>query len=169
MKSTPILRRQLQKAERGFAIVSALFIVVVLAALGAFILSVSTNQHVGSALDVQGARAYEAARSGVEWGLYRVQATPAYNFSYGTPVVAVNSADPNARVCPASPTSYVPAAPVLSGFIVTVTCVATVDGNGGPTSFAVEATAYNQPFAGACPNTTNPGGNYVERRLAVSF
>ncbi len=122
---TPHFAR-LRAASRGFAIVSAIFILVVLAALGAFIVNVSTSQHVGSALDIQGVRAYQAARAGVEWGIYQVQATPAYNFSYGTPAVAVGSANPNTRLCPASPSSFIPAAPILAGFTVTVTCIATV-------------------------------------------
>ena len=71
------------KFPRGFAIVSAIFILVVLSVLGAAMVSLSTSQHLGSAQDVQGARAYQAARSGVEWGLYQVQSTAAYAFSYG--------------------------------------------------------------------------------------
>ena len=31
----------------------------------------STTQHLGSALDIQGARAYLAARTGIEWGLHK--------------------------------------------------------------------------------------------------
>jgi len=147
---------------RGFAIVSAIFILVVLAALGAFVLNVATSQQAGSALDVQGVRAYQAARAGLEWGLYRVQSTAAYNFGY-------TSTDPNTRACPASPSSFVPAAPTLAGFTVTVTCTATADGSGGPTIFTVVATACNQPTAGACPNTANPTSAYAERRVSVAF
>ena len=156
---------------RGFAIVSAIFILVVLAALGAFIVSVSTGQQVGLALDLQGVRAYQAARAGIEWGVYRVQATPAYNFSYGTPAVAVGSANPNTRLCPASPTSFVPAAPTLAGFTVTVTCLATVDlVNGGPTVYTLQSTACNRPAAGACPPAAPaPGTDYIERRIEVTL
>ncbi|MFA7280532.1 MAG: hypothetical protein WC100_10570 [Sterolibacterium sp.] len=153
---------------RGFSIVSAIFILVVLAALGAFIVTVSTNQQIGSALDVQGERAFQAARAGVEWGVYQVQATTAYNFGY-------TSVDPNTRACPTSPTSFTfpAAATSLVGFTVTVTCVATVDpgGYGGPTVYQVVATACNQPNAAdpKCPNLTNPTSFYVERRLEVTF
>ncbi|MEO7031146.1 MAG: hypothetical protein ABI075_02240 [Burkholderiaceae bacterium] len=59
-------------AQRGFSIVSAIFLLVVLAALGAFMLTFSTAQHISSALDVQGARAYHAARAGIDWGAYAV-------------------------------------------------------------------------------------------------
>ena len=161
----------LRAGPRGFAIVSAIFILVVLAALGAFIVSVSTGQQAGSTLDIQGVRAYQAARAGIEWGVYQVQATPAYNFSYGTPAVAVGSANPNARLCPASPSSVVPAAPTLAGFTVTVTCTRTVDLiNGGPTVYTLQSTACNQPAAGACPAAAPaPGVDYIERRIEVTL
>ncbi|GBL44632.1 MSHA biogenesis protein MshP [Sulfuriferula multivorans] len=58
--------------QRGFAIVAAIFLVVVLAALGAFMLTFSSVQHITSAQDVQGTRAYQAARTGIEWGAYQV-------------------------------------------------------------------------------------------------
>ena len=162
---------QLRTRPRGFAIVSAIFILVVLGALGAFIVNISTNQQTGSALDIQGVRAYQAARAGIEWGIYQVQATPAYNFSYGTPAVAVGSANPNTRLCPASPTSFVPAAPALAGFTVTVTCIATVDlVNGGPTVYTLQSTACNRPAAGACPPAVPaPGADYIERRIEVTL
>ncbi len=154
---------------RGFAIVTAIFILVVLAALGAFIVSISTNQQIGTALDIQGVRAYQAAKSGVEWGIYQIEATPAYNFSYGTPAVAVGNANPNTRACPASPASFAPAAPTLAGFTVTVTCAATLDVNNGPTVFRVVSTACNQPAAGACPNNAPTSPDYVERRIEVTL
>jgi MSHA biogenesis protein MshP len=56
----------------GFSIVSAIFILVVLAALGAAIVTVATSQHVSSAIDLQGSRAYWAARSAAEHGLMQV-------------------------------------------------------------------------------------------------
>lgn len=156
--------RSAAKRMRGFAIVSAIFILVVLAALGAFIVNISTNQHIGSALDVQGVRAYQAARAGVEWGLYQVQATAAYNFGY-------TSTDPNTRACPATPASFSPTAATLSGFTVTVTCTATPGTSGGPTIYTVQSTACSQPNAAEprCPNITNPDPLYIERRIDVAF
>ena len=162
--------------QSGFTIVSAIFILVVLAALGAFMVTVSTTQQIGSALDVQGTRVYQAARSGIEWGVYQVQATAAYNFGH-------TSTDPNTRLCPggtlSSTTSFaLPAtATTMSGFVVTVTCVATADprGLGGPIIFTVVSTACNQPQSGwtatsvACPPTSDPTNLYLERRLEVVF
>lgn len=66
------LRRPRRAVARGFTIVAAIFLLVVLAALGAFVLTVSSAQHMTSAQDLQGTRAYQAARSGIEWGAYRV-------------------------------------------------------------------------------------------------
>mgnify|MGYP001073490976 FL=1 len=139
--------KRLMKDSGGFALFSAIFILVVLAALGAFILNISSSQQIGSALDVQGVRAYQAARAGVEWGLYR-------QLQGGSCVATTN---------------FVPTASTLSGFTVSVTCVGTPDANGGPTIYTVTATACSQPNAGACPNTVNPGALYIERRLTVTF
>lgn len=57
--------------QQGFSVVAAIFLVVVLAALGAFMVSLSTTQHSSSALDLQGSRAYQAARAGLEWGAWQ--------------------------------------------------------------------------------------------------
>jgi len=160
------------KRLRGFAIVSAIFILVVLAALGAFIVNISTSQQIGSALDVQGVRAYQAARAGIEWGLYQVNATPAYNFSYGdgtsTPQ-AVEAVNPNLRSCASASGTFTPAAPTLSGFKVTVACTQsdpTLALPGEPIVFTLISTACSEA---PCPNTTNPGALYIERRLQVSL
>ena len=56
-------------AQRGFAAIAAIFLVVVLAALGGFMLTFSNTQQLTSAQDVQGSRAYWAARAGLEWGI----------------------------------------------------------------------------------------------------
>lgn len=59
------------RARKGFAVVTAIFLLVVLAALGVGMLMFSRAQQVSSSYDVQGARAYQAARAGIEWALYR--------------------------------------------------------------------------------------------------
>ena len=55
------------KHVRGFTLVSAIFLLVIMAMLGAFMTSFSTTQHVDSANDLQGSRGYRAARMGSEW------------------------------------------------------------------------------------------------------
>lgn len=59
-------------SERGFSLVSAIFLLVVIAALGTFAVTLSTTQHQSEAMDVMGKRAYQAARAGVEWGAFQI-------------------------------------------------------------------------------------------------
>lgn len=87
--------------QRGVGLVTAIFLLVVLAGLGAALLNISTSQQVSSAMDVQGARAYQAARAGTEWGLFQRL---------------------RANSCVGAQT-FVPPAPTLSAFTVTVRCV----------------------------------------------
>lgn len=63
------MRIQIRRFEQGVAAIAALFLLVVLAALGAFMVTFSNAQHASSAQDVQGSRAYWAARAGLEWGI----------------------------------------------------------------------------------------------------
>ncbi len=60
--------------QRGFAAIAAIFLVVGLAALAAFMVTFSNTQQLTSAQDVQGSRAYWAARAGLEWGVSRALA-----------------------------------------------------------------------------------------------
>lgn len=155
-------------AQHGFSIVAAIFILVVLAALGAFMVTISTTQAIGSALDIQGSRAYQAARSGIEWGVWQVQSTAAYRFGYTAAGVATV---PNTRSCASASGSFAfpGSATTLSGFTVTVSCNTFTDASSGPTVFQIIAVACNQPSGGNCPNNTNPNSFYVERRLEVVF
>jgi MSHA biogenesis protein MshP len=93
--------------QSGFAAIAAIFLVVVLASMGAFMVSISNSQQISSAQDVQGMRAYWAAQGGLEWG-----------------VAAANAAS----ACPASTTAL-----SLDGFAVSVTCTSNVYSEGGKT------------------------------------
>lgn len=138
------------RSGRGFTLVSAIFIVVVLAALGAAVAALSQRQHLGAAAELQTARAVQAARAGLEWAAWQVLRNPA-------PPAA-------APACPAD-TSFAPGG--LDGFTVTVRC-SFVSGSDGPDTFAfytLVANACNAPAAGACPAAGSPGPTYVERQL----
>lgn len=63
--------------QTGFAAIAAIFLVVVLAALGGFMLTFSNTQQLTSAQDIQGSRAYWAARAGLEWAVVAIPANPA--------------------------------------------------------------------------------------------
>jgi len=166
------MNRTIAYRARGFAIVSAIFILVVLTALGAFILNVFTNQQIGSALDVQGIRAYQAARAGVEWGLFSVMQDAGFASNTSTQTVnQLSAASGCVSTSAAAPTttSFTPAADTMSAFKVTVQCFASPS-TSGPWVYSITSTACNQPDAGgSCPNTTNPANLYVERRLTVTF
>ncbi|MCW5624230.1 MAG: hypothetical protein KIT73_05895 [Burkholderiales bacterium] len=51
---------------------SGLFLLIVLALLGVFIVAIFGMQQTTQALDVDGTRAHAAARAGIEWGLMQV-------------------------------------------------------------------------------------------------
>ena len=110
-------RLPVRAAINGFVLPSAIFLLVILAGLAAFMVTFSNTQSITSAQDVQGARAYHAARSGTEWGLYNVldptnDTVKAMVPPYGTGT----SAWPNMPACPAA------AVLAIEGFNVTVNC-----------------------------------------------
>lgn len=141
-----------ERRATGFTLVSVLFIIVVLAALGAAITKVSTRQHLGSAAEVESARALQAARAGLEWAAFQVLRNPA---------------PPAAAPSCFGTTSFTAAG--LTAYTVTVSCSQTA-GSDGSTALAfyqLTANACNAPSSGACPNAgSNPGTTYVERQLA---
>jgi MSHA biogenesis protein MshP len=57
--------------NKGFALVGAVFILVVLGLLSVFIIRINGVGRSTSMLTVQGVRAYYAAFSGLEWGNYQ--------------------------------------------------------------------------------------------------
>src|SRR5829696_6431703 len=99
------------RRQSGFAILTAIFLIVVLAGLGAAMLVVVSFQHGSSAIDVQGANAYQAARTGIERGVYQVMDPH-------------NTLAPGASALPACFASTVVSGS-LAGFITTVTCTVT--------------------------------------------
>lgn len=129
--------------QRGFSIVSAIFLMVTLAALGAFLVSVSGTQHITAGQDVQGARAYQAARAGVEWGAYQALRNAAYACT-----TAGSSSD-----TPAFGGS-------LAGFTVTVACALTTTTEGGN---AVNVYTITSTATAGTVNTKD----YVQRQLRV--
>jgi MSHA biogenesis protein MshP len=82
----------MQRAQRGFSLVSAIFLLVVLAALGAAMVTFSTAQNQSLAMDVLGSRAYQAANAGIEWAAYRIESGP--GGSFGPATVFVPGATP---------------------------------------------------------------------------
>ena len=54
---------KIQRISAGFVLPSAIFLLVILAALAAFLVRIATTQSITSAQDVQGARAYQAEQA----------------------------------------------------------------------------------------------------------
>ena len=128
--------------QRGIGIVTAIFLLVTLAALAVAMVSVFSSQQASSALDVLGARAYLAAKAGAEWGVFQVKR---------------NSS------CVSSTTFAMPSGTTLSSFYVTVTCSAVSDL--GISRYYVTSTACN---ASSCP-PVSIGSDYVQRVVSVRF
>lgn len=140
----------------GFSIVTAIFILLIFALMAVALVSLFTTSQQQSALDVQGARAYQAARAGIEWGLYQHLRL-------------------NAN-CAGSNSFALPAGSSLSTFSVSVTCVQTPAGALTPTTRRqLTAIACNRPAPGnVCPNpvpniNSSSSADYVQRKVQVEF
>lgn len=171
-----LLHAMRRRVQRGFSIVTAIFLVVVLAALGVFILTVTGVQQSSQSLDVQGVRAYQAARAGIEWAAYQVldpnnaQLDPLLTCDANAPAPIPMPA------CPVSPTHIGPGhantlAGSLAPFTVTIQCVQaadTTEGNRRVVVYRVTARACNGITGGSCLAAT-PFAGYVEREIAATF
>ena len=72
MKTLRRPRIRARTRGRGFVLVTAIFLVVIMAALGGFMLNFSANTNIASAQDVQGTRVYWVARSGLQWAVSNI-------------------------------------------------------------------------------------------------
>lgn len=146
LKPGPQDSRRLPRASRGFSIVTAIFLLVVLSFLGVAMVTFSTTQHQSSAMDVLGSRAYQAARAGVEWAAYHVTQSTAGTQWPG---------------CVAG--TSIPVAGTLAPFSLTVDCVPGSYTENGSTVWVYDITA-----------TAKTGGvagdqNYIERVISVKM
>jgi MSHA biogenesis protein MshP len=135
--------------QRGFSIVSAIFLLVVLSFLGVAMVTFSTSQHQSSAMDVMGSRAYQAARAGIEWGAYQVLQNPA-----GIACSVGGTSNPVAM--PVSPST-------LSGFTVDVSCWSYA-----PITEAGTPVTMNKLISTATQGAVSTSG-YVERQITVTI
>lgn len=132
---------------RGFALPTAIFLLVVLAALGGYMVSLSRSSQISSALDIQAARASQAARAGIEWAAWQV--------------IDPQTLQPAPTPCPASPTNLALGG-TFAGFAVRVECARTLEADGADAVaiYRITSTA----SAGA------PGGlDYVERQMEATL
>jgi MSHA biogenesis protein MshP len=137
-----------RRAESGFVLPTAIFLLVILAALAAYMVALSRTSQISSVLDLQGSRAYQAARAGIEWAAWKVVDPQTMPPTSATP-------------CPASPTTLTLGG-TLAAFKVVVTCVRTpaIDGADAVAIYQITSTA-----------TSGVAGevDYVERQIQASF
>lgn len=138
--------RCLRFHERGFSLISAIFLLVVIAALGTFAVTLTTTQQQSAALDIMGSRAHQAARTGIEWGAYQV--LPASAAGYAS----------TCRTGGSNSQTISPLSGILANFTVTVNCVATSHAEGASTVWGY------QLAASAAQGTLNTL-DYVERNI----
>lgn len=133
----------IRNGNSGFAIVTAIFLLVILAALGAFMVSLSGVQHSTASLSASSSRVYYGAKSGLEWGIQRTVA-PALG----------------AGVCSPS-SSFALNGAGLNGVNVTVTCSLSSYTIGGNTHniYTLTSTATFGVLGSA---------DYAERKLSAS-
>jgi MSHA biogenesis protein MshP len=140
-----VFEMRASKRQHGSSLVAAIFLLVVIAGLGVFMLSIYSAQQRTSSMDVRGARAYQAAKAGIEWGSYQIMlpenSSPTlapYNCvgAMGTPTFAGS----------------------LQGYSVSVSCsqTTTTEGNNTIRVYQITATA----SAGAAP-----APDFVERQM----
>ena len=120
-----------------------------LAGLGVAMVSMFSSQNQGAALDEQGARAYQAARAGIEWGVYQR--------------LRNNS-------CVATESFALPAGSMLDAFVVTVTC--TVQPGPDPdlplNVVRIRAEACTATLPATCANAPR-GPDFVQRVVEVQL
>jgi MSHA biogenesis protein MshP len=139
--------------QRGLGAVAAIVVLVLLAALSAAVVRMTTAQQMGSAQEVSAARASQAARAGIEWGLYQ-----AFRGSWTACAGNTQTLDLSADL----------------GMRVTVTCNSSLynEGESAPGTpqtvrvFTLDAVACNS--TSSCPDAARvTGPTYVERRMQI--
>lgn len=148
-------RRAPIRRAAGFALILALFMIVTLAAIGAYMLTVSTGQVEAGVQDEQGNRAYQAARAGIEWGAFQVLKNPGGSFA----TTNCNAAG--------TPSQAITLAGGLAGFRAEVSCQVfgpETEGTASVTVYRVTSTGCNNNPCGS-----GLGPTYIERQLQLTL
>ena len=126
----------------GFVLPSAIFLLVVLGGLAGWLMRLTTVTLATEALELESARAFQAAQAGLEAGIHAGR-----NDS-----------------CAAQTLTFTD---TLARFTATVSCTATTADESGTTVsfYEITSVACNEPSGGACPNATPTLGEYAERRM----
>jgi MSHA biogenesis protein MshP len=131
------------KQQRGFLLPAAIFILVILAALGAYALNITSVQQSTSLQDTQGTRAFQAARTGVEWAAYQV----------------LNPGSSALANCPASPSTI-----SVDNFSVSISCSRTDYNEQG-----LDHTIAMYDITSTASSGTAGALNYIERQIQLTL
>jgi MSHA biogenesis protein MshP len=147
---------------RGFALMMAIFIIITLAAIAVYLLTISTGQIEAAVQDEQGARAYQAARTGLDWGAYQLlcnTSNPQCNRPDSTFFTNCNGGAASQTLSLGN---------LGANFSSTVECTKVATETEGAVTvnvYRLQATGCNNP---ACP-LASPGPTYVERQLQLTL
>ena len=144
MKSFP---STIKNKQHGFTLVMAIFILVVLALLGGYMMRLSGVQHTTTSHALQSARAYQAAKAGINWA--------AATISKDTDNIQAGCAAVNTK-------AVLPLA-ALPEFTVTVKCNLSGPYLEGSNKVYVYAITAHSEFG------TYSGIDYISRKIEASF
>lgn len=141
-------RSTTRSSDRGFAAVVAIFLLVVVAGLGSALVTIAVTSNRNQASDWLGALAYQAAQTGLEYGIYQT--------SQGLWCTGAGGAQSVTIAMPGN----------LSPFSVTIACT--------PSSHTVSGASVNiwNLTSTACNQSTCPGNatpSYIERQLRTTI
>ena len=125
-------------SEKGFALPTVIFFLIIVASIVGTMAKLSSNQAGSTALSIQSARAYYAAKSGVEWAAYQIKNSASCS---GANLILTSG---------------------LNGFTVAVSCISTntfVEGGKTVTIYEISSTATSGIYA------SSP--DYVYRRISA--
>jgi MSHA biogenesis protein MshP len=137
--------KQHAPSQNGFAAITAIFLVLALATLGAAMVTFSNAQQLNAAQDYQGSRAYWAAKGGLEWA-----------------ITGLVTAAPPVSALATCPTSTPPA--VIDNFAVVITCTAQTYSEAG-----TDLTIFQLTSVASSLGTAVGGLGFVERSVSASL
>jgi len=139
------MRRRIRSA--GMALISAIFLIVVLIGVGVAMMNLSNVEHDTASKAILAAKAYYGAKAGVDWGIQQSIAAGSCVGGPGTPINLTTGS--------------------LNGVTVTVTCAAAQQ---GASTCGLTGTSPCQTYYLTSQATTGTIGtlSYAERRIEAT-
>jgi MSHA biogenesis protein MshP len=156
------------KRAGGFALMLAVFMIVTLAAIGVYLVTISTGQLAAATQDEQGARAYQAARAGLEWGTYQLLCNPSNPQCVRPASAFLTNCNAGAATQPALPLGPLGGPVGGIGYFSRVECTKVGTETEGTISVSVYLLTATGCNNSTCPLTPAVAG-YVERQLQLTL